>query len=511
MSTFSVLDLLPPDHVARAYADTESAARGAPLLDVAQVAAARELDRDALVTPLVDRLRALKAPEAALASLERLRSPGVVAVVAGQQPGLLGGPLMILVKALAAAAVARDLSARGVPAVALFWHASEDHDLAEADHVGWPTADGVDTWRAPFDASPRMLSMAPLPPRATECVARALGALPAGAGFDTLRRVLPVRDETFGTWTARLLARVLGAHGIALVEPHSLRGAALGVARTELLQPGALYRDIRAAEVELSAGGFASPLSLVRPGLLFDVDPVTGERRRTQIRDGVVEVAGTPRGTTADVLAAIERDPGRVSWNVVSRVLAQNLALPVAAQICGPAEFGYVSLLARAHARMGLRQPATLLRPGVTLVDRATRRACSALGVLPVDVLRRGDDALPWPPAPGSDAFGALSKALDALPSGSSPAAQRRRREVHRNAALLRAALEREARERDTVAGRRRRVISGRLRPSGGPMERVVSFLPWFARHGDGFAAHVIDALGTGDALHHVLSDEALD
>src|SRR5580692_774632 len=68
-------------------------------------------------------------------SLEVLARQGTVAVVTGQQVGLFSGPAYTVYKALTAIKAARELSVRGIPAVPVFWLATEDHDFAEVDHV----------------------------------------------------------------------------------------------------------------------------------------------------------------------------------------------------------------------------------------------------------------------------------------------------------------------------------------------------------------------------------------
>ena len=76
--------------------------------------------------------RAWGADPAALASAERLRSRETLAVVTGQQPGLFGGPLYSLIKAMSTVAAARELEARtGQPVVPVFWIEGDDHDFEE--------------------------------------------------------------------------------------------------------------------------------------------------------------------------------------------------------------------------------------------------------------------------------------------------------------------------------------------------------------------------------------------
>ena len=55
-------------------------------------------------------------------------------MVTGQQVGLFSGPAYTIYKALTAVKLARELTARGIPAVPVFWLATEDHDFAEVNH-----------------------------------------------------------------------------------------------------------------------------------------------------------------------------------------------------------------------------------------------------------------------------------------------------------------------------------------------------------------------------------------
>ena len=80
----------------------------------------------------------------AAARLARVSEGQGVVVTTGQQPGLFGGPLYTLVKALSALALADAIErATGVPAAPVFWAATDDTDFAEGASVALPTADGA--------------------------------------------------------------------------------------------------------------------------------------------------------------------------------------------------------------------------------------------------------------------------------------------------------------------------------------------------------------------------------
>src|SRR6266851_10034778 len=78
---------------------------------------------------------ALRAKNGNAPALDVLARPETVAVVTGQQVGLFSGPAYTIYKALTAARLARELTARGIPAVPVFWLATEDHDFAEVNHA----------------------------------------------------------------------------------------------------------------------------------------------------------------------------------------------------------------------------------------------------------------------------------------------------------------------------------------------------------------------------------------
>ncbi len=526
MTTLPPEALLPAGSFALALLRNEPHVRGCVehgvgdddgLLAAAQRAAVRPLPRDELVAALLRGLDELAAPESARRAAERLRAPGVVAVVTGQQPGLLGGPELVLTKALAALALARRVESLGVPAVPVFWHASEDDDLAEADHVAWLADAALQRVEAPFDAPggrAPMLARAAWPARADVHLDALLARHPGSAVAEEVRAALQPSDAggaTFGRRIGRLLARVLGAQGIVVVEPHALRALAAPVVAREIDEPGALHALAVAACERVVAAGFPAPLALRRAQLYYLVDEATGARERVRAEGRFVVVERTgERRAAAELRARLDAEPTAFAWNVVSRVLAQDTALPVAAQVCGPAELGYCALLREAHAAFGVAQPALWLRPGASLVPPAVRRACAALGVAPRDVVARGAAAFPAPTIADAAPFDELERAIAALPPGASRAAVRRRAAVARQAALLRAAATRDAAAADELGSRRRALVRAALRPDGLPAERVLAWLPWFLAGGDAFVARLAGVLGTSAGVHHVLAAEDL-
>ena len=165
--------------------------------------------------------KALAAQNPPSELLTRFAQPETVAVITGQQVGLFGGPAYTLYKALTAAKLARDLTARGISAVPIFWMATEDHDFAEVNHA-WVFDREGHTSRIGVDAiakgqAPAGNYVLPQPP--IDAVRGALN------GFEYANDVLAiVRDAykpgtTMGTGFRALILKLLERVGILVIDP----------------------------------------------------------------------------------------------------------------------------------------------------------------------------------------------------------------------------------------------------------------------------------------------------
>jgi len=175
--------------------------------------------------------------------------------------------------------------------------------------------------------------------------------------------------------------------------------------------------------------------------------------------------------------------PSAFSWNVAARVLAQDTALPVAAQICGPSEFRYCGRLAKAHAALGVPAPLLARRSQWWFVTPRSARLARDLGVSTAVVAEPGTKR-PMPARPRIEPreVKALRDAAAKLSAGGSAAVQRRRAALLHDVDAYAEALRRDEDERTAVATSRRTRLDAMLRPDGGPQDRVFSPLPWLAQ-----------------------------
>lgn len=464
----------------------------------------------ALAEALVERQVALGAGPQAVENARRLAATGrrTVAIVTGQQPGLLGGPLLTLHKAAGAVALARQLAdVCDVDVVPVYWLASEDHDFDEANRAAVLAHDGqTHRVRLPLDATGQSIVDLEVPEALrTELLAAVADLLPdTERARSALALARPEANESFAAWSVRTLVALLGDTGLVVIEPEQLDPWVAPSYAWLLDHAETINTAIRDTGAALIEAGLPAPLA-PEPGdtALFFREAPAGPRLRVQRGDGeAIRLRGAPSAFDVDELKRRWADDPRLgAGNVIGRVFVQNRHLPVFAYVAGPTEIAYQAQLAAAARELGIPFPLALPRPEATWVRARDHAAAESLG-LTIGSLLRGD-APPPPPddAAAGSARDALDTHLDQLPAelldlaraGGRSADALRRLEARLAAAVEKAwpgvlrALEA---DRGLDRGRLARLRAA-LRPHGKPQERLLSPLSIVARHG-------VDALRAG-------------
>ena len=343
-----------------------------PVLDAVE-GFARTLEypapRRALMADIFERQnRAVGASEATLAAIGRFRR-GAVAVVSGQQVGLFGGPLYSVLKAVSALRMARDLTARGVEAVPIFWLATEDHDLAEVNHAFY-SADGQ--LKKVMSAS-KGKSQAPVGEvRFTDEIAAV--AEEFARQLDDPEVADAVRasyraGESFGTAFGKLFARLFAKYGLILLDPldAELHGVAAPILRAAAEQAHELDTALLARGKQLRDAGYHEQVKVTASStLLFSLEH--GQRTVVQVagEDFMIGARKVPR---AALLEQVASHPELYSANVLLRPVLQDFLLPTAAYFGGAAEVAYFAQLGVVYERLLGRVTPVLPRFSATVMD----------------------------------------------------------------------------------------------------------------------------------------------
>ncbi len=415
------------------------------------------------------RLAALLGPAGAT-----LKQPETVCVVAGQQPALGGGPLYTLIKAAHAVALAGRLRAAGQPAVAVFWCASEDHDLGEAGHADLVEDDGncqrlahaLGGGRASMHHRPASGGWTPL-------IAALARRWPAGLGAAWLGGQAPLPGEGLGAWHCRLLAALFPGQ-LACIEASQLRPFWGEAMRTALAAwPAAA---LEAQRRQLLAAGGPDPFGELPEAPVFDDAPQ--ERRRL---------------TAAEALALSGSAPLRLSPGAALRPVLQQIALPAACFIAGPGELAYHQVLGPVYDALQARAPQLVPRMHASILPAGVARSLQAWGVEPQAV--RADSLAP------AIAAGEDQDALLELDRQIARWQQRAEGRPHLHGrlplldrargALARALMQEAQQARSLPPFACLRAV---LFPRGQPQERVVSLAQVVWRHGPQIAARLVAA-----------------
>ncbi len=449
---------------------------------------------DARRASLVAALRALNGESP---QLDALAKPGTVVVVTGQQVGLLSGPAYTVYKAVTAAKLAQQLTASGIPAVPVFWLATEDHDLAEVNHA----------WIFNETAKPSKVSISATvgnggPVGAVEFADDLAGELRDGLGK------LPYADEvlerlnaayhpgaTLGTAFRTFLQDVLRDLGLLFLDPlePSLRQIASPFLQQAVTELRSLLPLLRERSRELEAAGYHAQVNVeADTALLFLIN---GKRAPVRWKDG--SFISRDRTFTAGELAS---QGASLSPNALLRPVMQDYLLPTVAYVGGPAEIAYMAQAQVLYEKLLGRMPVIVPRNSYTLLDARASKLLCKYGLKLTDLLENGQlvkSKIAGKLVPHNllndfetvrTTLGSSLTALQSQLAGFDPTLQASTR---KSAAKMLYQLEKlsrktasEALRRDERAGSDTEYLTNLVYPERHLQERFFSIVPFFAKAG---------------------------
>jgi bacillithiol biosynthesis cysteine-adding enzyme BshC len=476
--------------------------------DQAERCAVRAYRRSELCDILVAQNTAWNAPVSVAQRIQDLRQPQALAVVTGQQTGLFGGPLLTCYKAVTTVRLAARLQTDlRRPVIPIFWMTSEDHDVAEADHVQLPDRTGTlvtlrhTSWGSPPGFIPANLRLGPA---ILETLALLWSLLPVTEFTPGLREALawafaPERTlaDAFGRWMLHLL----GESGLVLVDGADARLKRLvaDVFRRELDEAPRSARCVLAVSESLRALGY-SPQMEARPDgvncfLLRD-----GRRGLTRDGAGFRLRDGTQVIPASEMRRLVQEQPESFSPNVALRPIVQDSLFPTLAYVAGPAEVAYFAQLLPVYQAFDVPMPLIVPRASLTLLEP---RLAQLLGRFQLDLpdltlepeqlasrvlrahlppdleatLAKARKAVEETFQNVGEAIAAVDPTLRATVGQTSGHIQGHLDQLERKA--VQALKRRESETRQQIQR-----VREALMPGGRPQERVLPLLPFLARYG---------------------------
>lgn len=451
---------------------------------------------------------ALSASGAARARLERTAEARGVVVTTGQQPGLFGGPVYTLAKALTALTLAdaleRDL---GIPVAPIFWAATDDADFAEAAHVYAADAEGLHHFQLQA-AVPAGTPMSAVPLTGMDALVEELrrrcGSAAHAWYFETARRAF-LDSPTLGAAYVALLRALLEPMGIAVLEAShpAYHDAARPFLLETLDRADAIASALARRGNEIRAAGYEPQVADDRGlSLVFVLD--RGLRRRLGLEEAA-RFARSPAGSD-EKRRRRTRDDGRsatvLTPNVLLRPIVERELLPTVAYVGGPGELSYFTQ-ANAVAEALERPPlVAVARWSGTIIEPFAERALDRLGVDYGTLRDQGahtverklaEAAVPDRVAAAwvtlNEQVRQSVRALGEAVAGESLMPPEVIQGLERSLAHKLSRAERRilaaVKRRDMRVRRDLRVATGALLPLGKRQERMLSWIPMLARGGE--------------------------
>jgi bacillithiol biosynthesis cysteine-adding enzyme BshC len=441
-------------------------------------------------------------------ALHRLAQPGTVAVATGQQVGLFSGPAYTVFKAVHAARLAEWLTASGIPAVPVFWVATEDHDFAEVNH----------TWV--FDAAHRPVKLemrrsASVQPVGTVTLASppvnelraALRGMPFGEEVADMVEECYRGGSTMGTAFRELARKLLPRFDIPQVDPllPEFRALAAPALRATVEAHADLTRMMLERNRELAAAGYHAQVHVEeQTSFVFLLE----NGKRLTLRRNGREFGQNGRQFSTEELA--ER-AASLSPNALLRPVVQDSILPTVACIMGAAEAAYLAQSEVLYRTILGRMPVVVPRTGFTILDQHSEKLLHRYGLSLPDFYH-GEDPLreriatSLVPPSLQGALGETGKAveraierlrgdLSAFDPTLARALDRGKRKITYQLSKIEAKAGREAMRRNDRARSDAASLYGLIYPERHLQERLYSILPFLAKHGLDLVDHIYEAI----------------
>ena len=306
---------------------------------------------------------------------------GALAIVGGQQAGILTGPLYSVHKAITVILLAKQQSAKlGKKVVPIFWIAGEDHDIEEINHT-YTNVDYVLKKRAYSERTAKKY-MASNAVYDRNIMKKTFSQIFADFGeteytASLLEEVLQFVDsnETFTQLFTAMMNDLFGKHGLLMIDAANPKFRQFETVYFERLIENShqIAQVVVEQEQELEAAGYTKPIfATASNSNLFYVKD--GERHLLEWRDGFAQNdAARVKFTKDELLQIAKHTPEQLSNNVVTRPLMQEMTIPVLAFVGGPGELAYWATLKPAFEQLKLQMPIFTPRLHVSFVTRQTQ------------------------------------------------------------------------------------------------------------------------------------------
>lgn len=359
----------------------------------------RTYKREALSEVLMKMNAAWDAPDDTMAQIERLKSPESTVVIGGQQAGLLSGPLYTVNKLISIIRLAKEKeSYLNQPVLPVFWIAGEDHDFAEINHIfsikGNKHYKHTINQRENDAKSVSDIDIDKV--AAKKWLQQFLNDVPetvytAKWYNDTICCL--EKSVSYTDFFARLIFQLFPDSGVILVDAHDRALRELESSYFNLLIENQqiitdhVYHDLQ--KMRQQGYPILLDMELNNANLFYHDDfgsRILLERSGEQWIGKKEEVLKT----TTEMYDVAKNEPWRLSTNVVTRPIMQELLFPTLAFVAGDGEISYWGTLKHAFDTLGIEVPPVVPRLSFTYITERMSKLLNRRALKAEDVIKEG-------------------------------------------------------------------------------------------------------------------------
>jgi uncharacterized protein YllA (UPF0747 family) len=323
-------------------------------------------------------------------------------------------------------------------------------------------------------------------------------------GKELARSLSPEPGDTYCSWTARLVLRVFGRHGLVVAEPRVLSSLAAPFFSAAFARTHEIREALGSAARTLEERGFTPALDPEQAGVPFRYRP-DGARVRSARDPSLASLA--------------LREPGSFSTDAALRPVLQDALFPTAVSVLGPGEIAYQAMLRPVYELFAVPQPLLVPRLTLTLMTEGEAQLLSrcrltfqsvtaprfattealgaAVGASEREVFQELRSRL-------HTAFEAVTSHVASVDPNLRLTAENSRSAADRAVSRLEHRAYRALLARTGPSSRDLLSLRGALFPRGSPQERVFPLPFLLRRHGDPITDALFDVGDLLDFRHHL-------
>jgi len=491
----------------------------------------RHFDRKKLVEHLLFYNKRLNYHPNTIENINKLMDPSSVVVIGGQQAGVLTGPLYTIHKIISIIKLAKEQEERlNVPVIPVFWIAGEDHDFAEINHLYVSLKNGIRKKAVPqYHNRKTMVSSIEIEQDGLkewiEEIFETYGETNYTNGLIDRLNGYVENSTTYVDFFVQMINDFFGESGLVLVDSGSkeFRSIQSDYLRKMVEKNKEIHDSLLLQREVLSSHHYPRTIEMNESSAnLF----YTQNDERILLEYNVEHDVFSGKNNECilcgdELLEIAEKQPERLSNNVVTRPVMQEFVFPTLAFISGPGEVSYWAELKKVFSEMGMKMPPVVPRLMMTFVERAIESNIKEVGLtipaaLSGEVAKAKEAWLAQQTADVDDIISEAKKEVELIhkkvrkvglevDSGLADLLLKNAQNVQAQFDFLKNTLNRSILERNEIELNRFNRIETSLLPLGSPQERVWNVFYYLNKYGDDFIYDLLQLSFEFNGKHKVI------